>query len=100
MSKTNVRASHLFKNLWDKLKFSCGIAQYEKKKSIFQQLSGSIKKTLRLEGRPGTRLQFYEALRFSWLFLIFWDPKSGNSNIPCLLLIIKLRFTCGEKKIW
>ena len=25
---------------------------------------------------------------------------SGSSYIPCLLLIIKLRYTCGEKKIW
>ena len=24
----------------------------------------------------------------------------GNSYIPCLLLIITLRFTCGEKNIW
>ena len=25
---------------------------------------------------------------------------SGSSYIPCLLLIIKLRYTCGEMKIW
>ena len=24
----------------------------------------------------------------------------GNSYTPCLLLIITLCFTCGEKKIW
>ena len=24
----------------------------------------------------------------------------GNSDIPCLLVIITLRFTCGEKKNW
>ena len=26
--------------------------------------------------------------------------SSGNSFIPCVLLILTLRFTCGEKKIW
>ena len=26
--------------------------------------------------------------------------STGNSYIPCLLLIIKLRLTCGETKIW
>ena len=42
------------------------------------------------------------------IFLIlpnFFNLKSfsklwGNSYIPCLLLMITLRFTCGEKKIW
>ena len=50
---------------------------YEKKLiSIFEQFSASIDKIFILEGRLGTRLQFYEDLRFSWSFLIFWDPKS------------------------
>ena len=39
------------------------------------------------------------------LFSNFLSPNSsdnlwGNSYIPCLLLIITLRFTCGEKKVY
>ena len=33
--------------------------------SIFQQFSASIKNILSLKGRLGTRLKFYEVLRFS-----------------------------------
>ena len=33
--------------------------------SIFQQLSACIKNILSLKGRLGTRLKFYEVLRFS-----------------------------------
>ena len=36
----------------------------------FQQFSASIKKNLGLEGRLGTRLYFYQVLRFFWSFLI------------------------------
>ena len=38
--------------------------------SIFQQFSASIKKVLSLERGLGTRLKFYEVLRFFWSFLI------------------------------
>ena len=29
-----------------------------------------------------------------------FNNSSGNSDTPCLLLIIALCFTCGERKIW
>ena len=46
-----------WKNILDKLYFSCQIVQYGKTLiSIFQQFSASIKNTLSLKGRLGTRL--------------------------------------------
>ena len=85
----------------------CEIVKYEKVLiSVFQQFFASISKYF-LGGGLGTRLKFYEVLRFSWVsqFPKILSPKSfdnlwGNSNIPCLLLIIALRFTCVERKIW
>ena len=61
-----------------------------------------------------TKLSFWEedlALGYSsitfWHFLnIFWFAKTlslksfGNSYIPCLWLIITLRFTCGKSEIY
>ena len=48
----------------------------------------------------------YTSITF-WHFLnIFWFAKTlslksfGNSYIPCLWLIITLRFTCGEREIY
>ena len=44
-------------NIWDKLKISCEIVQYEKSPiSIFNKFFASIDKTFILEGRQGTRL--------------------------------------------
>ena len=46
-----------WKNILDKLYFSCQIAQYGKTLiSIFQQFSASIKNILSLKGRLGARL--------------------------------------------
>ena len=55
-----------WKNILDKLYFSCQITQENFHLiSIFQQFSASIKNTLNLKGRLGTRLQFCDVLRFS-----------------------------------
>ena len=66
-----------------------------------------------------TGVSFYEALKFSWYSLTFWAlgpplPAPWRPACPqvlscsvacestwtCLLLIIALRYTCGERKIW
>ena len=38
--------------------------------SVFEGFFASISKVLVLAGELGARLSFYEALRFSWYFLI------------------------------
>ena len=42
--------------------------------------------------------QFPKILRF--LSLKLFCNSWGNSYVPCLLLIITICFTCGERKIW
>ena len=61
----------------------------------------SIDKGFILIGRLGTRLKFYEDLRTSQYFLSLKSLGNswGSSCIPCLLLIITIRFTCGKRKI-
>ena len=64
------RDNHL-QNILDKLQFSCEMEKYGKVLiSSFQQFFASINKTFILGGRLGTRLSFYEILRFSRPFLI------------------------------
>ena len=55
---------------------------------LFYFVFASIDKIFILAGRLGYFLSL-ETFGKSW----------GNSYIPCLLLIITLRFTCGERKI-
>ena len=52
-------------NVWDKM------VHYEKSLvSLFQAFFASIDNILALGGKLGTRLTFYEDLRFSWCFPI------------------------------
>ena len=52
-------------NVWDKM------VHYEKSLvSLFQTFFASIDNILVLGGKLGTRLTFYEDLRFSWCFPI------------------------------
>ena len=51
--------------------------------STFQELFASIDKIFILGVRLSTRLWFYEVLRFSWFFLIFWDPKVSSWWAAC-----------------
>ena len=91
----------------DGLWFSCEIVQCEKTLiSVFQQFSASIKKAFGLGGdwAPGYNSMkfrdFRDLLQFSKILsLRLFGNSWGNSHIPCLLLIITLRFTCDEKKI-
>ena len=56
---------------------SCEIANYRKSLiSVLQIFFTSIDKISILEGSLGARLSFYEVLKFSWYFLISYDPKS------------------------
>ena len=56
----------------------------EKLVFVFQEFLASVSKVFILAGRQGTRLSFYEDFGIC-----------GNCYI-----IIALRFTCGERKIW
>ena len=72
--------------------------------SFFQEFFGSIGKVFILAGGVGAGLGWATDLIGIFLmfpnFLRFYGKQFSSSHIPCLLLIIPLRFTCGEKKIW
>ena len=60
-------------DMWDKLQFSCEIAQYEKTLiSIFQQFCVSIKKNLSLGGRLSTG---YNSMGFRDFPGLYWFPR-------------------------
>ena len=78
------------KNIWDKVWFSCKIVPYGKSSiSTFWQFLASIEKIYIL----ALRLALY--YHSSKLYL-----KSFGKSYTPLLLIIALRFNCGERKIW
>ena len=72
--------------------------------SIFQEFLTSIKKILILAGGQDRQFiilaSFEIILIFPNLNLTLFVNSWGNSYIPYFLLIIALRFTCGERKIW
>ena len=58
-----------------------------------------------LLGYNSNFMMFWDFSDLSWFPDLSWSLISfgnswGNSYIPCLLLIITLRSTCGEKKVW
>ena len=68
--------------------------------SIFQEFFASIEKWLFWEDDGALD---NNSISFE-IFLILpnysFCNSFGSSYIPCLLLIITFRFTCGERKIW
>ena len=94
-------------NIWEKLWFSCEIAHYRKSSiSVFREIFVSTDKILISGG--GTEHQAIILWRFE-IFLIFSNflrslvlsqSASREANVYTrLLLIILLRFSCGETKI-
>ena len=88
-----------WQNVWDEPYFSYEIAYCGQNSiSIFHE-SFSISKIFILRGRLGTRLYFAD---ISWFPIILRLQSFGDLwgifYVPCLLLII--RFTCGERKLW